>query len=57
MFIIEWIAFIHMILCTLVEFVKIFSDKEISVRIANFIVCLLDLSITIILFNTIFGSL
>lgn len=57
MIVVQWIAFIYMTLCTLLEFVKIFSDKEISGRIASFIVCVLDLSITIILFNTIFGSL
>ena len=42
---------------TRAEFVKIFSDKEIAGRIASFIVCVLDLLIIIILFNTIFGSL
>jgi len=46
-----------MILCAVAEFVKIFSDKEIAGRIASFIVCVLDLLIIIILFNTIFGSL
>lgn len=57
MIVVQWITFIYMILCTLHDFVGIFSDKEIEGRIASFVVCVLDLAITIILFNTIFGSL
>ena len=57
MIVVQWIAFIYMILCAVAEFVKIFSDKEIAGRIASFIVCVLDLLIIIILFNTIFRSL
>lgn len=57
MIVVQWITFIYMILCAFGEFIKMFSEKDIAGRIANFIVCVLDLSITIILFNTIFGSL
>jgi len=57
MIVVQWVALIYMILCAVTEFVKIFSDKEIAGRIASFIVCVLDLLIIIILFNTIFGNI
>lgn len=57
MVVIEWIAFIYIILCAVTEFVKIFIEKEVAGRIANFMVFISDLLIAIILFKVIFGSL